>query len=64
MKFGIIGAMALETKLLIEKMDHAQEKSVAGMLFFEGKINHHDVVIVTSGFGKVNAAACTQILIS
>ena len=64
MKFGIIGAMALETKLLIEKMDHAQEKSVAGMLFFEGKINHHDVVIVTSGVGKVNAAACTQILIS
>ena len=64
MKFGIIGAMDLETKLLIEAMDHSTSKVVAGMTFYEGKINLIEVVVVTSGVGKVNAASCAQILIS
>ena len=64
MKFGIIGAMDLETKLLIEEMENAAETKIAGMLFYSGLLKKVEVVVVTSGVGKVNAAACTQILIT
>lgn len=64
MKFGIIGAMDLETKLLVEKMKNVKVHSIAGMSFNEGDLNGVDSVVVTSGIGKVNAAACTQILIT
>lgn len=64
MKYGIIGAMDLETKLLVEAMEAAKEVRIAGMTFFEGKLSGVDAVVVTSGIGKVNAAACAQILIT
>ncbi len=34
----------------------------AGMTFYQGKLAGRDVVVVCSGIGKVNAAACAQIL--
>ena len=64
MKYGIIGAMDLETKLLIETMQQAVETQIAGMVFYSGLLKGVDVVVVTSGVGKVNAAACAQILIT
>jgi len=64
MKFGIIGAMDLETKLLIEEMQDSTEKQIAGMTFYEGVLKEIQAVVVTSGVGKVNAAACAQILIT
>ena len=64
MKYGIIGAMALETKLLIERMENSNSNVIAGMTFHEGKINDQQAVVVTSGVGKVNAASCAQILIT
>lgn len=64
MKYGIIGAMDLETKLLIEAMKQAIETQIAGMVFYSGLLKGVEVVVVTSGVGKVNAAACAQILIT
>ena len=34
------------------------------MKFHKGKLWGHDVVAVVCGIGKVNAAVCTQILVS
>jgi adenosylhomocysteine nucleosidase len=64
MKYGIIGAMDLETKLLIETMEQPVETQIAGMVFYSGGLKGVEAVVVTSGVGKVNAAACAQILIT
>ena len=64
MKYGIIGAMDLETKLLIEEMKNVVKHEIAGMSFYEGLLNNVDSVVVTSGVGKVNAASCAQILVT
>ncbi|MDO4787879.1 MAG: 5'-methylthioadenosine/adenosylhomocysteine nucleosidase [Johnsonella sp.] len=61
---GIIGAMEEEVTLLREKMEEAEIRNIAGMCFYKGKIEGREVVLVRSGVGKVNAAVCTQILIS
>ena len=64
MKYGIIGAMDLETKLLIEEMRDVTEVNIASMVFYSGTLKDKQAVVVTSGVGKVNAAACAQILIT
>ena len=61
-KVGIIGAMDVEVKHLKDRMDEKKVQTRAGMDFCEGKIGGVDVVVAQSGVGKVNAAACTQIL--
>ncbi len=64
MKLGIIGAMELETELLKAQMKAPEVRTVAGMSFFSGELADKQVVVVTCGVGKVNAAMCTQILFS
>lgn len=59
---GIIGAMNEEVEQLIKVMQAEDVKEKAGMTFHSGKLEGKDVVLVVSGIGKVNAAACTQIL--
>ena len=62
MKLGIIGAMAVEITTLKENMIDMQQTERTGMVFYEGKLQGVDAVVVQSGIGKVNAAVCTQIL--
>lgn len=62
MKLGIIGAMAVEIATLKENMIDMQQTERTGMVFYEGKLQGVDAVVVQSGIGKVNAAVCTQIL--
>ena len=62
MKLGIIGAMAVEIATLKENMIDMQQTERTGMVFYEGKLQDVDAVLVQSGIGKVNAAVCTQIL--
>ncbi len=64
MKIGIIGAMQEEVEILKKEMNLKQMLSKAKMDFYEGELLGKDIVIVTSGIGKVNAAICTQILIT
>ncbi len=61
---GIIGAMYEEIVELKANLTNIEEKTVAGMTFFKGKLNNKDVVLVESGIGKVNSAICTTILIT
>lgn len=60
---GIIGAMEEEIVKLKEAMTKCEVKKIAGMEFCCGEISNKPVVAVRSGIGKVNAAACTQILV-
>ncbi|MDO4942306.1 MAG: 5'-methylthioadenosine/adenosylhomocysteine nucleosidase [Lachnospiraceae bacterium] len=61
---GIIGAMPEEVAQLIEQMEKAKKTTIAGMDFYDGKLWNKRTVVVKSGIGKVNMAACTQILAS
>lgn len=60
---GIIGAMDIEVKGIIEKMESPEEKNISGMKFTSGKICGTDCVIAKCGIGKVNAAMCAQTMI-
>jgi len=64
MRIGIIGAMQEEVAILKSEMTVNETISKARMDFFQGQLLNKDIVIVTSGIGKVNAAVCTQILIN
>lgn len=64
MKIGIIGAMDIETERLKSQMAVVGIREVAGMSYYSGTLEGQSVVVVTCGVGKVNAAACTQILLS
>ncbi len=64
MKLGIIGAMDIEVAALKEHMQNMTCTQHAGMAFYEGTLENLDVVVVQCGIGKVNAAMCTQLLIS
>ncbi|MDR1773979.1 MAG: 5'-methylthioadenosine/adenosylhomocysteine nucleosidase [Clostridioides sp.] len=63
-RIGIIGAMDEEIRIYTELMKDKQVLCKAGLNFNIGSLNGKDVVVVECGIGKVNAALCTQILIS
>jgi adenosylhomocysteine nucleosidase len=63
MKIGIIGAMQEEVEILKKEMDLRDKYEQASMVFYDGALEGKEVVIVTCGIGKVNAAVCTQVLI-
>ena len=63
-KTGIIGAMEEEVATLQAALTEAAVQTLAGMEFHEGKLDGMPVVVVKCSVGKVNAAACAQILIS
>ncbi|MDR1800245.1 MAG: 5'-methylthioadenosine/adenosylhomocysteine nucleosidase [Lachnospiraceae bacterium] len=60
---AIIGAMEEELEALLSEMNINKEIKRLGTVFYEGDFFGNDAVVVRSGIGKVNAAACTQFLI-
>jgi len=60
---GIIGAIDHELNFFFQHMIIAKTEIIADKTFYVGKINNHNVVIVKSGIGKVNAAITATILI-
>jgi len=62
-RVGIIGAMEEEVAILLDEMAVTRELKKASMVYHEGVYRGKNIVVVTSGIGKVNAALCTQILI-
>lgn len=58
-----MGAMEEEVSCLQDIITVHNSINKAGMVFFEGKLEGKDVILVHSGIGKVNAAICAQILI-
>ena len=63
-KIGIIGAMDIEVAALREQMREPRVTGAGGMDFYEGELAGMPAVVVRSGVCKVNAAVCTQLLIS
>lgn len=63
MKIAIIGAMDEEVALLKENISGVSEETRANVKLFIGKMFGHDVVLLKSGIGKVNAALATAIAI-
>lgn len=60
---GIIGAMDLEIKLIRDSMEAIKHTKAAGFDFYSGSLAGKPVVLTCCGVGKVNAAACTQLLV-
>ena len=63
MKIAIIGAMDEEVALLKENISGVQKEIRANCELFTGNISGHDVILLKSGIGKVNAAMATTIAI-
>ena len=64
MTLGIVAAMSEELEILLKDMQLDSSTTKAGMTFNKGKLWSNEVIAVVCGIGKVNAAVCTQILVS
>lgn len=64
MTLGIIAAISEELEILLKDMQLDSSTTKAGMTFNKGKLWSNEVIAVVCGIGKVNAAVCTQILVS
>lgn len=62
-RLGIISAMSVELKALVEAAEIEKEETIAGNTFYIGTLHGVDVVLVKGGVGKVLAASCTEMLI-
>lgn len=63
MKIGIIGAMEEEIALIYPQLMDKEEKNIANLTFYTGKLNDSDIILLKSGIGKVNAALATTLMI-
>src|SRR5690625_1702015 len=61
---GLVVAMQEELALVLEQLTQARQKTIAGLSFHQGLLSGQPVVAVVCGVGKVNAALCTQLLIT
>jgi adenosylhomocysteine nucleosidase len=64
MKIGLIGAMKEEVLLLKEDIHDLKTSRIGSRDFYSGTIHGHEVVICTSGWGKVAAASTATSLIN
>lgn len=63
MKIAVIGAMEQEVEALRLAIENPQTTVIANSEYTEGTYAGHDVVLLKSGIGKVNAAMSTAILL-
>lgn len=63
MSIGIIGAMEVETKKLLENMEDVVIKNIGPFTYYIGNLFGKKIVACTSLEGKVNSAICTQTMI-
>ncbi|WP_342598454.1 5'-methylthioadenosine/S-adenosylhomocysteine nucleosidase [Psychrobacillus sp. FSL H8-0483] len=64
MKIAVIGAMEQEVELLRSEIKNAETKIIANSEFTVGTYKNHEVILLKSGIGKVNAAMTTTILLN
>ena len=60
---GIIGAMHEEIVELKSLMENLEEVNLASFVYYKGKLEGKNIVLVESGIGKVNSSVCTTLLI-
>lgn len=63
MSLAIMSAMDTEMELYLEECDLCDSTERAGLKVHEARWKGHDLALVRSGVGKVNAAFTTQLLI-
>ena len=63
MKIGIIIAIKRELEAFIQSGSEISEEHVSGTTIYHAKIGEHDVSAALSGYGEIDAAAVTQLLI-
>lgn len=63
MKIGIITAMPIELEYLLKNITITEEKQLNRNTFYIGTYGEFELVLVTSGVGKSNAVAYTQMLL-
>ncbi|SEQ20833.1 methylthioadenosine nucleosidase /adenosylhomocysteine nucleosidase [Ignavigranum ruoffiae] len=63
MKYGIIGAMEEEISLLKERLSKIEMIQVANFEIVTGYLGKHQIYLMKSGIGKVNATISTTLLI-
>ncbi|MBE2894389.1 5'-methylthioadenosine/S-adenosylhomocysteine nucleosidase [Spirabiliibacterium falconis] len=63
MSIAIIGAMAQEVDILLNKMDNVQHETIGSCTLYQGTINGKAVSLMQSGIGKVAAAMATTALL-
>ncbi len=61
---GLIGAMAVEVEALIAKLEERSERTIGMDTFVSGKLFGQEAVLAVCGPGKINAALCTQSMIT
>ena len=64
MRYGIIGAMPVEIEKIKQNMTVEKETVFHDIHFYEGSCQGRQIVLVTCGVGKVNAAHTTLLLIN
>lgn len=64
MKIAVIGAMEQEVELLRNEIENAETKNIANSEFTAGTYKNHEIILLKSGIGKVNAAMTTSILLN
>ena len=62
MIIGIIAAMEPEIKHTISVLENSKKHIISNVVFHEGTINKHKVIVSLSGIGKVNSAINTTLL--
>lgn len=60
---AVIGALPEEVELLQRRMVATRRISIQGLGFLTGQLHGRNVVVVRSGYGKVNAAAAVSLLL-
>lgn len=61
---AILGAMDIETELLLARLERPGTFSLHGVLLHRGELSGSEVILATCGIGKVNAARVTMALIA
>ena len=61
---GIISAMSFEKQGILRVLKDESVNEICGIVFHEGKLGEKDIVLAACGEGKVNAARCSQIMVS
>lgn len=62
-RIGIIGAMPVETELILAQAEVIETFKHAGITYRVCTYKDLELIVTTCGIGKVNAASCTQVLI-
>jgi len=64
MKFlAILSSMPFESERVLASLTHVRATEIAAKKIYKGKLSGHDIIVMNTGIGKVNAAHSTTCLL-